>query len=90
MKLTNNLYGIQLAGYNVPAFNDTKGKKYIEYGDANAFPTYLVDLFNGSSIHNSIITGKVNYVTGRGLTVLDTQTTLQRALLEKFIYTPNP
>ena len=79
-----------MAGYNVPNFKENKRKKYVEYGDSNAFPYYLVDLFNGSSIHNSIITGKVNYITGRGLTVSSGQSTIQRALLEKFIYTPNP
>ena len=90
MKLTNSLYSLEMAGYNVPNFKENKRKKYVEYGDSNAFPYYLVDLFNGSSIHNSIITGKVNYITGRGLTVSSGQSTIQRALLEKFIYTPNP
>ena len=90
MKLTNNLVSIELAAYNVPIFKENRRKKFIEYGDSNSFPFYLVDLFNGSAIHNSIITGKVNYITGRGLTVDTMVKSDVRALLEQFIYSPNP
>lgn len=92
-QIKNNLYAIDFTAYNAPNFSEKRVagvKDYIEYGEQNAFPTYLVDLFNGSSVHNAIITGKVNYIVGKGLTYRNDLGTIQRALIEAFIFAPNP
>jgi hypothetical protein len=92
-QIKGGLYALDFTGYNAPNFTEkrvTGAKDYIEYGEENAFPTYLVDLFNGSSVHNAILTGKVNYIVGRGLTFRNDLSTIQRAMIEAFIFAPNP
>jgi hypothetical protein len=49
-----------------PEFKEKKGEGYIQYGDRNDYPIYLVDLFNKSAKHNAIVKSKVHYITGNG------------------------
>ena len=49
-----------------PEFKEKKGEGYIQYGDRNDYPNYLVDLFNKSAKHNAIIKSKVHYITANG------------------------
>jgi len=49
-----------------PEFKEKKGEGYMQYGDRNDYPNYLVDLFNKSAKHNAIIKSKVHYITGNG------------------------
>jgi hypothetical protein len=51
-----------------PEFKEKKGEGYIQYGDRNDYPNYLVDLFNKSAKHNAIIKSKVHYITANGWT----------------------
>jgi len=55
-----------------PEYKEKKGEGggYIEFGHKNEYPNYLVDLFNKSAKHNSIIKGKVNYITGNGFKIV--------------------
>ena len=76
-----------------PVFKEERGKDYIVYGtDApykNLYPDYLVELYNTSGKHNSIINGKTNYISGRGWKVDQTVRTLQdKVKLENFIQRP--
>ena len=49
-----------------PVFKEERGKDYIVYGTEspwkNLYPDYLVELYNTSGKHNSIINGKTNYI----------------------------
>ena len=49
-----------------PEFKEKKGEGYIQYGDRNDYPNYLVELFNKSAKHNAIIKSKVHYITANG------------------------
>ena len=49
-----------------PEFKEKKGEGYIQYGDRNDYPNYLVDLFNKSAKHNAIVKSKVHYITANG------------------------
>ena len=49
-----------------PEYRERKGQGYIEFGELNDYPDYLLDLFNKSAKHNAIVKGKVNYITGNG------------------------
>jgi hypothetical protein len=89
-QITKGLHSIDFASYTTPTFLENKRGNFIEFGLNNSFPNYLVDLYSGSSIHNTLINGKVRYIKGRGLTVDSGATTAQRAQLEDFIYKPNP
>lgn len=49
-----------------PEFKEKKGEGYIQYGDRNDYPNYLVELFNKSAKHNAIVKSKVHYITANG------------------------
>ena len=76
-----------------PVFKEERGKDYIVYGTEspwkNLYPNYLVELYNTSGKHNSIINGKTNYISGRGWKVDQTVRTLEdKVKLENFINRP--
>ncbi len=57
---------LKFADSKIPIFKETRGKEYIRYGDDNRYPDYLTYLFNKSAKHNAILTGKANYIFGKG------------------------
>lgn len=59
---------VQFAEAKQPDYREKKGEGYIQYGDRNDYPNYLVELFNKSAKHNAIIRNKVHYITGNGWT----------------------
>jgi hypothetical protein len=50
---------------NTPVFKETKAD-WIPYGSDNDYPTYLENLMNSSSKHNSLLTKKVGMTVGKG------------------------
>ena len=50
---------------NTPVFQEAKSE-WIPYGEDNLYPSYLIDLMNTSSKHNSLIKKKVNMSVGGG------------------------
>lgn len=70
-----------------PEYREKKGATggYIEFGDKNDYPQYLLELYNKSAKHNAIIKGKVNYIIGNGWTAPDTD-----VAANEFIKKPNP
>ena len=50
---------------NTPTFSESRAK-WINYGEDNLYPNYLIDLMNKSSKHNSLIRKKVNMIAGNG------------------------
>jgi hypothetical protein len=67
----NNLIVVKLMNSAPPVFKEVRNhdstKPWVIFGDGNNYPDYLVALLNGSAKHNAIITGKVQYITGKGL-----------------------
>ena len=63
----NNIVGIKFARALQPKFEEKKGKGWIEFGEENNYPLYLLGLFNESAKHGSIVKGKSNYIFGKGL-----------------------
>jgi DNA-binding MarR family transcriptional regulator len=49
-----------------PEYREKKGEGYIQYGEKNDYPQYLIDLFNKSAKHNAIVKSKVHYICGNG------------------------
>lgn len=79
MKKTNpfterNIMNIQLDVYKVPVFKEIKGKEWVIYGDDenlefnNRYGDFLIQCFDRSAKNNAIITGKANYIFGKGWT----------------------
>jgi len=59
---------IQFAEAKQPDYKEKKGEGYIQYGEKNDYPQYLIDLFNKSAKHNAIVKSKVHYISGNGWT----------------------
>lgn len=53
----------------IPVLKETKltGKKYMGYGEDNRYPEYLFNLYQNSTILQSIINGIIDYVAGQGV-----------------------
>ena len=62
----SNFLLVQFAEAKQPEYIEKKGEGYIQYGHRNDYPNYLVELFNKSAKHQSIIKSKVHYITGNG------------------------
>lgn len=89
MSAKNRTFSIELASYELPLFKEKPNSRtdWVEFGERNLFPLYLVDLFNQSAVHNAIITGKVNYIVGRGLTTETGRSGVSG--LRDFVMSPN-
>jgi hypothetical protein len=61
-----NIINVQFDQAQQPKFEEKKGRNYIEFGEKNNYPTYLIDLYGESPKHGAIIKGKVNYIYGKG------------------------
>lgn len=60
------LINIQFDQAQQPKFEEKKGKNYVEFGQRNNYPNYLIELFGESPKHGAIVKGKVNYIYGKG------------------------
>lgn len=49
-----------------PVFTEKKTKGYVEFGEMNNYPDYLLSLYNESPKHGAIVKGKTTYIFGRG------------------------
>ena len=49
-----------------PKFTEKKNKGYVEFGELNNYPNYLLGLYAESPKHGAIVKGKTNYIYGKG------------------------
>lgn len=64
--MMDNLVILTFAEAKQPEYRERRGQGYIEFGEKNDYPNYLLSLYNKSAKHNAIVRGKVNYITGNG------------------------
>lgn len=85
--MINDLLILNFQEARQPEYREKKGAKggYIEFGERNDYPNYLLALYNKSAKHNSIIKGKVNYIIGNGWATKDAD-----PVADTFIKAPNP
>jgi len=83
--MSENFIILNFAEARQPEYKEKKGQGYIEFGEMNDYPNYLLDLYNKSAKHNAIIRGKVNYINGNGWKAGEGD-----AVGESFIAAPNP
>ncbi len=81
----DNLVILTFAEARQPEYREKKGVGYIEFGDKNDYPNYLLSLYNKSAKHNAIVKGKVNYITGNGWAAKEDD-----VKAEEFINNANP
>lgn len=60
---------LQAPAIPLPVQKESSGKKYIPFGIDNAYPNYLLGLYEGCSTLKAIIDGNVNYVMGDDLQI---------------------
>jgi biotin operon repressor len=82
--MMDNLIILNFQEARQPEYREKRGKGYIEFGEKNDYPNYLLTLFNKSAKHNSIVKGKVNYIIGNGWATKETD-----PAAELFINQPN-
>jgi DNA-binding CsgD family transcriptional regulator len=83
--MTESFIILNFAEARQPEYKEKKGQGYMEFGEMNDYPNYLLDLYNKSAKHNAIIRGKVNYINGNGWKAGEAD-----AVGESFIAAPNP
>lgn len=66
MSKNNFIVRIKFDQAKQPVYTEKKGKGYVEFGEENQYPKYLLELFNESPKHGAIVKGKVNYIFGKG------------------------
>ena len=63
---------IQLNRYEERSYRETANKQgFVNYGDDNLFPQYLVDLFHSSATHNALSTTIAMMIFGKGFDASD-------------------
>jgi len=80
----NDLVILNFQEARQPEYREKRGKGYIEFGEKNDYPNYLLALYNKSAKHNAIVKGKVNYIIGNGW-----KTDEVDPIAEQFIAQPN-
>jgi DNA-binding Lrp family transcriptional regulator len=61
-----HISSVNFADNKTPEFKEVKNKEWILFGEDDCYPNQLMEFYNKSSKHNSIINGKVNYIIGKG------------------------
>lgn len=80
----NDLVILNFQEARQPEYREKRGKGYIEFGEKNDYPNYLLQLYNKSAKHNAIVKGKVNYIIGNGWKADEAD-----PIAEQFITQPN-
>jgi hypothetical protein len=82
--MMNDLVILNFQEARQPEYREKRGKGYIEFGEKNDYPNYLLALYNKSAKHNAIVKGKVNYIIGNGWKADEAD-----PIAEQFIAQPN-
>ena len=81
-----NLLQIEFDSSFQPTISKVSSGKYLQWGDNNAHPNYLLELYNRDAIHGAVIKAKADHVFGRGLCYDESKLTLaQQAQYDKFL-----
>jgi len=70
-KSAGNATGLAVLNFcqdNTPVIRERNGKNWIEFGEKNDYPDFLISLYNKSPRHGAIINAKAKYIFGAGIT----------------------
>jgi hypothetical protein len=70
---------VEFKNYTQASYKYDNGQPWVSWGEFNGYPEYLVELYNRSAIHGSIVKGKGHYVYGKGLTYTGGDSVLDQA-----------
>lgn len=60
---------LKLSHNPMPKFSTQRGKDWISYGSDNMFPNKLIEYYNSSNVHSSIVKNKRDITLGKGIVV---------------------
>jgi hypothetical protein len=87
--MKDNLLILNFKAHKAPTFQEERGKDWILYGAEkewkNCYGDFLIDLYNNSSTHNTIINGKTKYIVGQGWTIDSALPLQDKMSVSKFI-----
>ena len=74
--MKDNIININLETSTAPVIAETRGKDWIEYGDANGdwrnlYPQFIIDLYYSSSITAAIVNSTAEMIAGENLIIED-------------------
>ena len=69
--MNSDFHVLNLAAYQTPEIYEDPHSDYVGYGDHNDFYTELINAFLNSPTTNSIVTGVVGQIMGKGFSALD-------------------
>ena len=74
--MKDNIININLETSTAPVIAETRGKDWIEYGDANGdwrnlYPQFIIDLYYSSSITAAIVNSTAEMIAGENLIIKD-------------------
>ena len=81
----NDLIFLNFQEAKQPLYIEKRGTGIVYYGEDNAYPDYILNLYNKSAKHNAIVNSKVNYISGNGWAQKDAD-----AAADLFIKEANP
>ena len=94
--MNNNKYNLIFSSFSAhkpPVFKAERNRDWIMFGDTdgykNNYPQYLLDNYNKASIHNAIVNGKINYIEGQGLDIINYRGVESLAMAKGFLRNPN-
>jgi hypothetical protein len=67
----SNIHFVELEAYKAPKSIESNKNNWVEFGDKNAYYTFLNDRYNGSTTNNSVINGITKLIYGKGLDATD-------------------
>lgn len=62
----SNFYTFELKQLDIPIFSEAGRSAWINYGEDNLYPNFLVQLMNSSSKHNALLKRKTDMCAGNG------------------------
>lgn len=72
-KINPNDYiaSVNMSRVELPSLNETINGKFVNYGDNNLYPQYLVNLTRTSALHRTLIENKSKLIAGKDILVND-------------------
>ena len=68
-----NLYSVKgqkFEALELPNIKEVRGKEYVYYGDKNAFPAKLIELYDNSAMHHTCIQAIKDGIFGEGIEIV--------------------
>lgn len=70
---------VNMSNYVSPVISETRGKKWVSYGEDNDYFDYLLDRYRGSATNHAIINGISEMIAGEGLAPLSKSSAINYA-----------